>query len=222
MSLQEFYLAEVNKHKIDKKRLSKIRDILFASFIKFKNTFIDKTNEYADKPYYVFEQVFKNPEKFKSLNFPIQILGVGDNRGAFLIDNVVVKVNIVNIDENAAEKRTLQNISKIPLGKYFVIPLLASDSLLGQTILFFPKCDEIDLNTLSHEQKLHLELVRQFFIDTDGISTKNTMKLGNGIVCMDVQTGETLAMKTIESNPVYMELSKTQYWTDWVNFINGF
>ena len=221
MQFKQFYLSE--SHKLSKRAISDTRDILFKAFIQFKNNYADKDIELFDKPYYIFEQIFtKYPQKFNSMNFPIKILGVGDNRGAFLINDIVVKVNIVNIDENAAEKRMLQNINKIPLGKYFVIPLLGSDSMLGQTILFFPRCEDIDANSLINEQKLHLELVRQFFIDTDGKSTKNIMKFGNGIVCMDVQTSETLAMKTISTNPVYLQLKDTDYWKNWTNFIDTY
>lgn len=223
------YVNKISKYKGITESLSKTANT-------FRNTYMKETSEnssYFYKPFYVFDVIFKNKVLFDKLKSPFSILGVGDNRGAFLSNNVVVKVNITQIDENKAEKTEIVKLEKIPHAKYFVIPLLAHDTILGQTIVYFPKCENINLSSLSEEQKIHLELVKSLFIDTthigssptkkqDDLTEKNIMQLGNGIVCIDVQTGTTNAIHTIESNELFKKLSQTQYWKEWTRFIDTF
>lgn len=219
MSFKQFYLSET---KIPKSRISKIRDILFASFLKFKNSYADKNPQYFDKPFYIFNQIFNAyPDRFKSMNTPLTILGYGASRGVFLIDNIVCKVNIKPEDANKIELAVIRKVNSKPLGKYFISPLLGVDSILGQKILFFPKCEEIvDINELSQEQKLHLSLVRKLFLDTRKLD--NVMKFGGGIVCVDMETDSTSAIDNIISEPEYIQLKDSEYWKNWMELIDSY
>lgn len=201
---------------LSKERKSAIRDMLFNAMLDYKLNYLKDRD--TTKAFIIFDRIFKDSEPFKKRYPDIRIIGVGHNRGAFLIDGIVVKVNIVNEDENKAEKKEIEMILRKEYGKYLIIPLLGSDMIWNEVVLFFPKCEDFNEQDLSNEQKMHLEIVRKSFIDTDK-REKNVMKLGIGLVCIDVQTGTTLYFDNVENEEAYGRLKNTAYWKEWTKFI---